>query len=143
MTSKFAAVGVFALALVVEACTTLPVALGPPGPAGSAGPSGPPGLAGIVGYEIVEVKGLSDSTDSKTTFARCPPGKSVLGGGGSFSGPSNMNSFLVLTVTMPKPAGTLLPTQSAWLVKGMSLPRISPSDEWSLNAYAVCGTVTP
>jgi hypothetical protein len=153
MASKFPAVGVFALALVASACTTSgpagptgPAGLpGPTGPAGSAGPSGPPGPAGIAGYERVQVNGSSDTSSNKVLVAPCSAGKSVLGGGGSFSvgaGISGDVNLLVLTASVPMQAGAVAPT-SSWLVKGISLSGISPSTQWRLHAYAVCGTVAP
>jgi hypothetical protein len=48
---------------------------------GPQGPPGPAGANGVSGYEIVGESRILDFLNVKTAVARCPTGKSVIGGG--------------------------------------------------------------
>jgi hypothetical protein len=61
---------------------------GPQGLKGDKGSPGPQGLPGASGYSGVEVASAVNTNDVKTATVNCPPGKVVLGGGGSLNGDS-------------------------------------------------------
>ena len=98
---------------------------GPKGDPGAQGPKGDPGPAGISGYEIVEGNGVGlNSGGEGLSFAYCPTGKKVVGGG--VSG----NARLAIIDSFP--SGT-----TAWRVFARNVG-VSP---WSFVAYAICTKV--
>lgn len=126
-----------------------PVALGlqgPPGPQGDPGTpgadgadgavgvdgeQGPPGLAGV---EVVTGMGtvVITPTGTSTATASCPAGKKVIGGG---------HTFVLIAGTLTdqrvdesRPVTT---DPQGWTVTMTG----SASDDWRVDAYAVCATV--
>jgi hypothetical protein len=71
-----------------ESCRSTEAALswnqtGPPGPQGPAGPAGPQGSPGLSGYEVVTQNTATDTSPYKLLTVYCPPGKTLIGGGGA------------------------------------------------------------
>jgi hypothetical protein len=110
----------------------LPGRAGPAGPAGPGGPQGPPGLSGL---EVVSMPSeTSDSGSPKIAFARCPPGKKVIGGGVSVRGDQGTNAeeFVAVTRSHPIDART-------WEAEAHE--HTSTGLTWTLIADALCAIV--
>jgi hypothetical protein len=96
---------------------------GEPGPKGDTGPQGPAGEAGAIrGYEIVQA---TSEPGAGLVIAHCPPGKKVLGGGGSAGAD-------VIQGSAPVDDGT------AWIVVKTA---VNPPIRGSMAAWAICAEV--
>jgi len=110
---------------------------GPQGPTGATGATGAPGVAGtpgapgVSGWQMVMVTSATDSTSPKGVNADCPPGKKVVGGGGTASG----SLSIAIRGSWPYSNGT------GWSVSGLET---SPTAEnWTVYGYAICVTALP
>jgi hypothetical protein len=101
-------------------------ARGQQGPRGATGPAGAPGISG---YQVVTQTSATTTTPSQSITVPCPPGKLVLGGGGSTSDPS-------VAVTQTIPSGN-----AAWSVTATA--PASGTDAWRVTGYAICANVAP
>lgn len=113
---------------------------GAQGPQGQTGPVGPQGISGISGYEIVYSNSdVFDSTNVKVTFAKCPAGKRVIGGGSSFfpslGDPNRDSAPIVVTDSVPDSIF------DRWVVRATEIEPYSQN--WALDAYAICANVAP
>ena len=118
-----------------------PASVGAIGPAGPAGPkgdkgdkgdAGPQGLPGVSGREVVLNSSANNSTTSRAVLAKCPAGKSVIGGGGL------VNS---LAPGGPALAGSRSEGTDGWYAFAVETGVYAGN--WQLTAYAVCAKVTP
>lgn len=105
---------------------------GPPGPKGDPGETGPQGPAGLSGYEIVLEATPFDEDDRKRTFAACPQGKKVLGGGSFLANSTPDQGGIFVTGSGPEANG------GGWSVEAEQFVGGNP---WGLTAYAICGAV--
>jgi hypothetical protein len=118
-----------------------PVALGLQGPPGAAGTQGNPGLQGEQGppgLSAVEVDTAPGNTvitasGTSTATASCADGKKVLGGGARFVSIGG-GSITSQWIDESRPVTT---EPQGWTVTMTA----SVSDDWRVDAYAVCATV--
>ena len=117
------------------------IGVGPAGPAGPAGPkgdkgdkgdAGSQGLPGVSGREVVLNSSLSNSSPTRVIQAKCPAGKSVIGGGALVSN---------LATGGPAVAGSRPEGSDGWLAYAIEAGVYAGN--WELTAYAVCARVTP
>jgi hypothetical protein len=121
-----------------------PVALGLQGPAGTAGAQGnqgnqglqgeqgPPGLSAV---EVITGNGnaVITSSGTSTATASCPGGKKVLGGGAAFVSIAG-GSISDQRIDVSSPVTT---DPQGWTATMTA----SVTDDWRVDAYAVCATV--
>jgi hypothetical protein len=116
---------------------------GPTGPTGSTGPSGPQGeqgiqgLAGLSGLERVDMSTKNNSNSPKTTVAKCPEGKKIVGGGAQvFIGEIGVTvGPIALKKSWPNEEMT------HWAA---TAEKVGDTNlRWFLTAYALCATVDP
>ncbi|MHC4995121.1 MAG: hypothetical protein ACYTGQ_08730 [Planctomycetota bacterium] len=101
------------------------VAVGAIGPQGDPGPAGPPGISG---WEIVRGPTVGGEGRPYRAFADCPPGKKVLGGGGS------QGAFgWYLDDSAPKSDGSGWEVQYAPDINGV--PGNGIGEAWAICAY--------
>jgi hypothetical protein len=103
---------------------------GPQGPEGPQGPAGPQGVAGLSGHQIVWTQSALNSTAYKFSFAACPAGKRVVGGGAYVLG-------------VPKEIGVVASypaSASAWFASAHELPAVYLAN-WRIKTFAICATV--
>ncbi len=123
---------------------------GPPGPVGPRGNEGRPGPPGLSDLEIVSERGPSDSTTYKTSVARCPDGKRVLGGGAYIYGDPGADGTMVddhLSLNLSGPISAIEPLKAGpqhvsdtqWIAQAHE--HTATSEEWALEAYVICAHV--
>ena len=115
-----------------------PVALGLQGPPGAGGEQGNQGLQGPPGLSAVEVitangDTVTTASGTSTATASCPGGKKVLGGGSSFVSLAG-GSLSAQRIDESKPVTT---EPQGWTASMTA----SVTDDWRVDAYAVCATV--
>jgi hypothetical protein len=118
-----------------------PVALGLQGPAGTAGAQGNQGLQGEQGppglsaVEVITGNGneVTTSPGTSTATASCPGGKKVLGGGAAFVSIAG-GSINDQRIDVSRPVTT---DPQGWTATMTA----SVTDDWRVDAYAVCATV--
>ena len=98
---------------------------------GPSGPQGPAGANGVSGHQIVSTTVGPTTVNTKTATVSCPGGKSVVGGGFTFSG---LAAPPYVWQNYPSAAGT-------WTVLVQENQAGSPT--WTLVGYAVCVTALP
>ena len=101
---------------------------GPTGPAGATGDAGPTGEPGIAGVEVVRRETARNTATYKTITARCPAGKTLIGGGAG----------LWYLTTGPYPhLISSFQYDGGWYAEADG----PPDHTWSIEAQAVCATV--
>ena len=110
----------------------IPGPQGPPGPAGPQGPAGAQGAPGISDVEEVTERTPVNSTNFKSQFAICPPGKTVVGGGAFV-----LEGGLFGDVTLASSA----PTEALDGWSAMAAETNATNVNWSLSARAICANV--
>jgi hypothetical protein len=103
----------------------------PRGPVGARGPQGPAGPAGIAALERKDVITPTDSTNVKTLSAVCPAGKRVIAGGARVLG--NGASRVSINEAFPDSDTTKF--------NAVAREVVATALTWSLQVYAMCGTV--
>jgi hypothetical protein len=107
-------------------------ATGPQGPGGKEGPKGEPGASGISGYQIVEgtiAKGGGSGFNVAIAWAKCPSGKSLLGGG--FHILTGADAKIFVADNGPNGSDEWKARLTSGSLKG-----------YTARAYAICATVT-
>jgi hypothetical protein len=115
----------------------LPLAWNAQGAAGHDGADGTDGTDGVSGYERVMERSDLDSTYDKTTWALCPEGKKVIGGGAGVYGTATGEGQEVIH-------GVALIQDHPFNDDGWSgrAEEIIPTDSnWVLQVWAICATV--
>ncbi len=123
-----------------------PVALGLQGPPGADGAQGTQGLQGdqglqgvpgLSGLEVITAQGtvVITASGTSTATASCSGGKKVLGGGSSFVSIAG-GSLTAQRIDESKPVTT---EPQGWTVSMTA----SVSDDWRVDAHAICATVAP
>ena len=102
---------------------------GATGATGATGAPGAPGAPGVSGWQMVTSTSSYSSVSPRQQVATCPPGKKVVGGGGS------ANPVAVLYASHPLPDGV------SWNVLAIESP--ATSGNWYLDAFAICVTALP
>lgn len=98
---------------------------GPKGDKGDKGDTGPAGPGAAAGWEVVSNTSASNASN-KNVSADCPGGKTVVGGGFSIGGSTDV-------------AGSSRPVDSdTWRADAWETD--SESDDWTVTVYAVCVT---
>ena len=104
---------------------------------GQDGEDGQDGTDGISGYELVEKTATVTSTVADNwqahLFVLCPPGKQVLGGGGSV----NENGTAMLRQSQP----TFVPGQTGWFIRAKLINGTPEVWQPQMSVYAICATV--
>ena len=123
-----------------------PAALGLRGPQGDQGPAGDPGtpgapgamgVPGLTGLEIVTELGnlVPDVTlATSAATASCAPGKSIVGGGYSYSFPSGGEFTTFPRGVVTRPIAT---DPQGWAASAEAVG----SNDWRIIVYAVCASV--
>ena len=120
-----------------------PVALGLQGPAGAPGAQGTqgvqgtqgnPGAPGLSGVEVVTAAGnaVISSPGTSTATASCPGGKKVIGGGATYI-PIAFGTVSEQRIDDSSPVTT---EPQGWSVSMTA----SVTDDWRVDAHAVCAT---
>ena len=104
-------------------------------PQGAKGDKGDPGSPGVSGHQIVSNGSELNSTSLKSTFAACPAGKKVTGGGGYVSvlGGTAAQDDLAVSESWPTPS------QTAWLFEAVEV--VPTAGTWRVNAFAICANI--
>jgi hypothetical protein len=111
-------------------------ATGDAGPAGAQGAPGTPGTPGVSGWEyVVSATVILPTGGTKSTVARCPAGKQVLGGG--FTSPG-AGAGVVESHPVFGPVAGDSRTTPGWIVWA----RNPSGPDSTLTAYALCATAT-
>ena len=110
-------------------------AQGPQGDKGDKGDTGDTGPVGVSGLERIVFNSPTDSEPHKEAFAKCPPGKHVVGGGAQV--------FFRETSTIMGPVAvkTSYPSQAmnGWAA---SAEEVAPTNlMWHVTAFALCADV--
>jgi hypothetical protein len=111
--------------------------IGPPGPQGLQGEKGDPGLSG---YEIVESSSAFNTRGLKSVDARCPFGKTVIGGGGAYSSSSDgLSAGGGDEVAIQWSTPWRIDNTSGYTVLADDMRTgIASSFSWRVIAYAIC-----
>ena len=83
------------------------------------------------GVEIVKTTSSSSSSDKSWTVS-CPTGKTVIGGGASFSSGANV------TIVQNEPGPLTSGKATTWVVRGEEV--VNESGNWSITAQVICAT---
>lgn len=112
-----------------------PVVLGLQGPPGDQGTPGQQGAPGLSAIEVITGNGntVITSPGTSTATASCTGGKKVLGGGSSFVSIAG-GSISAQRIDESRPVTT---DPQGWKVT----MNASVTDDWRVDAYAVCATV--
>jgi hypothetical protein len=92
----------------------------------------------VSGYEIVTADSTTSSYFPRAAEANCPPGKTLIGGGGKAFSSANGGEWNVPSVALTQSAPEQLPYQ-AWLVYANEMNPIDT--DWTVRAYAICAAV--
>jgi hypothetical protein len=116
--------------------TGSPGTQGPTGPTGKTGETGPTGLASsqiITGANAQSANAPAVGFQQPAT-AKCPTGKTLLGGGGKVAGAGGATAQMVaLAESYPSASDT-------WTVVGTVIGTMSGGNKISVTAYAVCSS---
>jgi hypothetical protein len=112
-------------------------AQGAQGPQGEKGATGDMGAPGVSGFErVVQTSPVFNSDSPKGVTVTCPPGKKVLGGGGSIDA---VGTEPLVAIRESWPGVGI--DDNKWIVEAYETT--ATTQEWFLNAYAVCAFVNP
>jgi hypothetical protein len=104
---------------------------GPVGARGPQGPAGPAGAAGIAALERKDVVTPTNSANVKSLSAVCPTGKRVIAGGAR-----------VLGTGAPRVSiNEAYPDSDTTKFNAVAREVVATALMWSLQVYAMCGTV--
>lgn len=112
---------------------------GPAGADGTNGADGADGVDGVSGWETVQATEDFPLAGTAITFAACPTGKKVLGGGHSVV-PASLGNPTEVFLSAP----STTEFSSGWLVHAFKAENPDPASGLiaTLKAYAVCASVT-